>query len=128
MCYVTSARKSSEFACIIANGAGARHGCTLFVNQCHYVDTGFQDAPENLLRIFYILSGQAVKNQSEGWSRWEQENAPLFGKDGGHGMIFRSFDNKLFLALHQPNDSPKERPIFIQLTETENGDLEVYNT
>ena len=28
--------------------------------------------------------------------------APLIGNDSGHGMLFRSFDGKLMLVLHQP--------------------------
>ena len=32
---------------------------------------------------------------------WEQL-APLVGNDSGHGMLFRSFDGKLMLIVHQP--------------------------
>jgi hypothetical protein len=32
---------------------------------------------------------------------WEQL-APLVGNDSGHGMLFRSFDGKLMLVVHQP--------------------------
>ncbi len=32
---------------------------------------------------------------------WEQL-PPLIGNDSGHGMLFRSFDGKLMLVLHQP--------------------------
>ena len=40
---------------------------------------------------------------------------PLFERDGGHGMLFRSLENQLFLALHSPNEHLKERPRFIPL-------------
>ncbi len=33
----------------------------------------------------------------------------LYGKDGGHGMLFRKLDGSLALTLHQPNRSPHER-------------------
>ena len=33
----------------------------------------------------------------------------LFGKNGGHGMIFKSLDGKLNLTFHQPNTTPHER-------------------
>jgi beta-xylosidase len=33
---------------------------------------------------------------------WEQL-PPLFEKDGGHGMLFHSFDGRLILTLHQTN-------------------------
>ncbi len=34
---------------------------------------------------------------------WIQQNNLLFEEDGGHGMIFKTFDDKLLLAFHQPN-------------------------
>lgn len=33
----------------------------------------------------------------------------LYKRDGGHGMLFRTFDGQLLLSLHQPNKSPDER-------------------
>ena len=33
----------------------------------------------------------------------------LFGRDGGHGMLFRDFSGNLKLTLHQPNKTPCER-------------------
>ncbi len=48
--------------------------------------------------------------------------APLFEKDGGHGMVFRDKEGKLFLTLHSPNEHLKERPVLFPLTE-EKGTL-----
>jgi arabinan endo-1,5-alpha-L-arabinosidase len=48
---------------------------------------------------------------------WTQEDAPIFENDGGHGMIFRTFEGEILLALHTPNSTPDERPVFIALTE-----------
>lgn len=39
---------------------------------------------------------------------------PLISDDGGHGMIF-SFDNKLMLTFHSPNQTGFERPTFTEL-------------
>lgn len=50
---------------------------------------------------------------------WEQITEPLWQKDGGHGMIFRAFDGRLFIALHHPNNTPEERPLFIEVEETQ---------
>ena len=36
-------------------------------------------------------------------------HAPIYTTDGGHGMIFKTFDGQLRLALHQPNKDTKER-------------------
>jgi beta-xylosidase len=44
-------------------------------------------------------------------------HTPLYTTNGGHGMIFKAFDGKLLLALHQPNTGPKERLRLIGLTD-----------
>ncbi|MCU6707856.1 glycoside hydrolase family 43 protein [Paenibacillus sp. J5C_2022] len=43
---------------------------------------------------------------------WKQENEPFFRKDGGHGMLFRTWEGQLALTLHCPNDTPRERAQF----------------
>ena len=48
---------------------------------------------------------------------WTQDETPLFEKDGGHGMIFRTPDGQLYLTLHSPNKTPEERPKFYPLIE-----------
>ncbi|MDU2242102.1 MAG: glycoside hydrolase, partial [Paenibacillus sp.] len=48
---------------------------------------------------------------------WVQDAEPLYKRDGGHGMLFRTLTSELRLAIHTPNDSPHERPIFISVTE-----------
>ncbi len=44
---------------------------------------------------------------------WSIDEKSLFDQDGGHGMIFRDRDGKEYIVLHQPNDTPNERPILI---------------
>jgi arabinan endo-1,5-alpha-L-arabinosidase len=41
---------------------------------------------------------------------WTHESKPIYENDGGHAMIFRTFEGKLMLILHQPNRGPDERP------------------
>jgi beta-xylosidase len=48
---------------------------------------------------------------------WIQQPEPLWSRDGGHGMLFRAFDGRLFLTLHQPNNTPHERAIFREVEE-----------
>lgn len=48
----------------------------------------------------------------------------LFGKDGGHSMIFKGLDGKLRLTFHQPNGAPKER-MKIVLLEDDGENLKV---
>ena len=49
---------------------------------------------------------------------WKQQEKPLFTGDGGHGMIFRTFDGRLMLSLHKPNNDPDERAGFYELIDT----------
>lgn len=55
---------------------------------------------------------------------WKQMEKPLFGENGGHGMIFTSKDGEQWLALHTPNQSPLERPVFYRIREKD-GMLEM---
>lgn len=48
---------------------------------------------------------------------WEQAPQPLYDEDGGHGMIFRTFDGRLFLCIHRPNRGPNEHPALIPIEE-----------
>lgn len=56
---------------------------------------------------------------------WVHDEKPLYSKDGGHGMLFKTFDNKLMLTFHTPNKSPDERPVFVEVHEKEDGTLGV---
>ncbi|MCL5995623.1 MAG: glycoside hydrolase, partial [Chloroflexi bacterium] len=55
---------------------------------------------------------------------WQHDTAPLYRDDGGHGMLFRTFEGELMLTVHRPNASPNERPIFVPVQEA-NGRLSV---
>lgn len=49
---------------------------------------------------------------------WKQHEKPLFDGHGGHGMIFRSLDNRLVLTFHGPNSpAGKERAKFYEIIE-----------
>jgi arabinan endo-1,5-alpha-L-arabinosidase len=52
---------------------------------------------------------------------WQQVPEPLYAGDGGHCMVFRTFDGQLWLAFHRPNQSPDERPQFVPLRENESS-------
>jgi arabinan endo-1,5-alpha-L-arabinosidase len=52
---------------------------------------------------------------------WVQQREALFGNDGGHGMVFRAFDSRLYVTLHRPNKTPDERPVFLPVEETAQG-------
>jgi len=52
---------------------------------------------------------------------WHQDREPLFDRDGGHAMLFRTFDNRLMMTLHQPNTRPEERARFLELEDVGHG-------
>jgi GH43 family beta-xylosidase len=64
--------------------------------------------------------GQAVSASGKLKGPWQQIAEPLFKANGGHGMIFQTFDNQLMLVLHQPNTHPNERMKFFPLREQNN--------
>ncbi|MEF3305003.1 glycoside hydrolase family 43 protein [Paenibacillus sp. GYB003] len=61
---------------------------------------------------------------------WKHEPKPLFGPseaddgrkpaapaEGGHGMLFRTFDGRPMLVIHAPNKHPEERPAIVPVRE-----------
>ena len=48
---------------------------------------------------------------------WRQAE-PLLSDDTGHGMIFRTFDNRLMMVAHQPTMSPDSRARLVELEDT----------
>jgi beta-xylosidase len=50
---------------------------------------------------------------------WKQHPEPLFNSNGGHGMIFRTFDDRLCIVFHQPNNpGGAERAHIFELEDT----------
>ena len=48
---------------------------------------------------------------------WNHCKSPLFKNNGGHGMFFRTYNDKLMFIIHSPNHSPNERPVLIEIDE-----------
>jgi arabinan endo-1,5-alpha-L-arabinosidase len=63
--------------------------------------------------------GVARSESGEITGPWVHEKQPLYRQDGGHGMIFRTFDDRLMLTIHTPNKTPNERPIFLPIEEAD---------
>lgn len=47
---------------------------------------------------------------------WMHLAEPIYSEDGGHGMIFKTFEGVTMLALHGPNKTPNERAKFIPIS------------
>ncbi len=55
---------------------------------------------------YCVLTRSSPSGRLDG--EWTKDKI-LFGKDGGHGMIFRDLEGRLRITFHQPNKSPLER-------------------
>ena len=66
--------------------------------------------PDYVVFVRTSLSGKIAGP----WSKDEL----LFGQNGGHGMIFKTFDGRLMLTLHQPNNTPNERMALFEVEDT----------
>jgi GH43 family beta-xylosidase len=56
--------------------------------------------------------GVAISDSGKLAGPWRQEDKPLYGDNGGHGMIFKTFDGKLMLVLHAPDGRGPQPHIF----------------
>jgi hypothetical protein len=65
--------------------------------------------------------GYAVSDSGVIQGPWRQSPRAIYGKDGGHGMLFRDFSGRLRMTLHHPNNSPQERPMWLQVVERDGG-------
>jgi arabinan endo-1,5-alpha-L-arabinosidase len=63
--------------------------------------------------------GYALSESGEISGPWRQSDEPIYGTDGGHGMLFRDFSGRLLMTLHHPNTSPFERPMWLEVIELE---------
>jgi arabinan endo-1,5-alpha-L-arabinosidase len=58
--------------------------------------------------------GIARSDSGEVAGPWRHGPEPIVACDGGHGMLFRSFDGGLHLTYHAPNRTPDERPVLVR--------------
>jgi len=96
----------------------------------HYVTDGpfmYRTAAGKLLMIWSsfgvdgYLEAIAWSDNNKLTGKWIQSKKLLFSKDGGHGMIFRTYDGRLMFACHSPNSELDERLKLIEICE--DGDL-----
>lgn len=57
-------------------------------------------------------TGLGISDSGNLQGPWRQQAEPIFGDDGGHGMIFRRFDGQLMLVLHSPNKTTERARLF----------------
>jgi arabinan endo-1,5-alpha-L-arabinosidase len=62
-------------------------------------------------------TGIAVSTSGKVGGPWEQQPETLWLEDGGHPMLFNTFDGRLVMTLHQPNRRV-ERARFFEMEDT----------
>ena len=89
----------------IAKGFGyVTDGCFLYRTKTDKLIMIWSSAGEDGYAIGTVISESgSVKGP------WKHNANRLFVKDGGHGMIFKTFEGQLVIALHQPNTNLNER-------------------
>ena len=65
--------------------------------------------------------GMAVSESGKLAGPWRHLDSLLFEKDGGHGMMFETFEGKKYFVLHQPNIHPDERAHFFEVVKDVEG-------
>ncbi len=60
--------------------------------------------------------GIARSDNGDVSGNWTIDPEPLFSDDGGHGMLFQTPDGRKMFVLHQPNTTPEEHPVFLDIT------------
>jgi beta-xylosidase len=58
------------------------------------------------------MVGIAVSDSGKLAGPWRQQDEPLFKNNGGHGMIFHTFDGRLMMVLHAPDGGGPQPHIF----------------
>ncbi|HEX8316056.1 MAG TPA: glycoside hydrolase family 43 protein [Flavisolibacter sp.] len=56
--------------------------------------------------------GTAISDSGKLAGPWRHDPKPLFSKDGGHGMLFTTFEGKLMMILHTPNNRDAQPHIY----------------
>ncbi len=58
---------------------------------------------------------------------WLQQKNPLYFHDGGHSMLFSSFEGKLMMSLHCPNSPHTSKRMLLFEMEEKDGKLAIVN-
>ncbi|HYO09273.1 MAG TPA: glycoside hydrolase family 43 protein [Tepidisphaeraceae bacterium] len=62
-------------------------------------------------------TGVAISDSGKLAGPWRQEKEAIFTDDGGHGMLFKTFEGQLMMVLHSPNEG-SERPRVFEMEDT----------
>lgn len=85
-------------------------GCFLYRSKTGKLLMIWSSFGENGYKVAQVISESgSIKGP---WKHMEQL---IFKENGGHGMLFETFEGKLMISLHQPNSRPNERPRLFEI-------------
>jgi hypothetical protein len=70
------------------------------------------------LSVPYLNTGLAISESGKLAGPWLQQQEPIYREDGGHPMLFRTFEGELMMALHSPNQGPNQRIHLFEMEDT----------
>ena len=87
---------------------------------CHVTDGPFlYKSTSGKLFMIWASGGQngytegiAISPSGKLAGPWQQQTEPLYTDDGGHGMLFTTFNGQLMMVLHSPNNRDARPRIF----------------
>jgi arabinan endo-1,5-alpha-L-arabinosidase len=99
-------KKSDQYGCHVTDGPYLYKGKSgkLFMIWASHSKTGY-------------TTGIAISDSGKVAGPWRQQAEPIYAQDGGHAMLFTTFDGKLMMVLHSPN-SPEARPRIFEMEDT----------
>lgn len=62
--------------------------------------------------------GLAISDSGKLAGPWRQQAEPIFKDNGGHSMLFTTFEGQLMMALHSPNEGPNQRIHLFEMEDT----------
>ncbi|MBQ8803085.1 MAG: family 43 glycosylhydrolase [Tyzzerella sp.] len=129
---VCAVELSDDLSCAVSEPFLMWHASDApWVAQCRYEGEYVTDGPymvtldDELIAIWssYNERGYAVSiaRSDDGtiYGRWTPDEKELYDENGGHGMIFETFEGTWKFVCHVPNSSPDERPFFRDITKKE---------
>lgn len=100
-------RRSPDDGCWVTDGPWLYRSQSgkLFMPWSSFTETGY-------------TVGLAISESGKLAGPWTHREEPLYRDDGGHSMLFETFDGRLMMALHSPNGGPATRIRLFELEDT----------
>jgi arabinan endo-1,5-alpha-L-arabinosidase len=100
-------RRSPDHGCWVTDGPWLHRSTSgrLFMLWSSFSETGY-------------TTGVAVSESGRLAGPWVQQEDAIYSDDGGHPMMFRTFEGRLMMALHSPNGGPQTRIHFFEMEDT----------